>query len=130
MKIYVASHCKLAGLHVATVLESADHFITARWLHSEFKPTEQYSAQAKFTVAQEDYDDVVASEALVLVAGPDKYSGGKFVEAGIALGLGKRVVVVGRRENMLLWHPSIEQVETPEEAARLLGRAITSAEVA
>jgi len=59
-------------------------------------------------------------DALVLVAGKEKYSGGKFVEAGIAIGLGKRVVVLGRRENMLLWHPLVTSVEEPEDISGAL----------
>jgi len=64
---------------------------------------------------------VLAADALILLAGPDKYSGGKFVEAGIAIGAGKRVIVIGRRENMLLWHPQVDRVDTVDEAIYLLG---------
>ena len=39
----------------------------------------------------------------MLISGPDKYSGGKFVEVGIAVGLDKSVVVIGHRENTLLY---------------------------
>lgn len=123
MKVYVASHCQLAGLHVAGVLQKYGHDITSRWLTGEFKPTEQFSEDRRSTIALEDYDDVAAADALVLVAGPDKYSGGKFVEAGIAVGLGRRVVVIGRRENMLLWLPSIVAVKSADAAAWELGAA-------
>ena len=58
---------------------------------------------------------------LVLVAGPDRYPGGKFVEAGIAMGLGKPVVVLGHRENMLLWHPDVHAVETIDRLVEYLG---------
>lgn len=119
MNIYVASHCRWAGLHVASVLRAAGHNITSRWLNSEFKPTDHHSAEERRVIAQEDFDDVVAADGLVLVAGPDRYPGGKFVEAGIALARGLRVVIIGRRENMLMWMPCIESVDTPEEASAL-----------
>jgi hypothetical protein len=64
--------------------------------------------------------DVMSCDVLVLIAGPDRYSGGKFVEAGIAIGAGKRVIVMGRRENMLLWNPDIDAVDTPDEVCALL----------
>lgn len=51
---------------------------------------------------------------LVLLAGPDKYTGGKFVEAGFALGRGFDVVVVGRIENGMLHHPSVTNVADVE----------------
>jgi hypothetical protein len=66
-------------------------------------------------IATEDVIDVINCDSLVLVSGPDKYLGGKFVEAGIAIGLGKRVIIIGRRENMLLWHPWCETVSSPED---------------
>lgn len=120
MKIYVAAHCRWAGNHVATVLREAGHQITSRWLDMEFKPTDQHSSNEKPAIAQIDFDDDAEADALVLLAGPERYPGGKFVEAGIALGLGRRVVVIGRRENMLMWLPTVEQVETPEDAISLL----------
>lgn len=122
MKVYVASHCILEGQRVASVLSEAGHVVSSRWLNSEFKPTEQYVEPERSVIAQEDFDDVAASDALVLVAGPDRYPGGKFVETGIALGMGKRVVVIGRRENMLIWLPAIRQVGDPHAAADLLNQ--------
>lgn len=122
MKIYVAAHCRWAGLYVAGVLQKAGHEITARWLHQPFGATSDYTPEACRDIATQDADDVATADGLVLVAGPDRYAGGKFVETGIALGMSKRVVVIGRRENMLIWHPSIEVVETPEKAAEILAR--------
>jgi nucleoside 2-deoxyribosyltransferase len=120
MKLYVAAHCRWAGSHVAAVLSERGHQITARWLSQPFGATTDYTPETCRDIAQQDMDDVCAADGLVLVAGPDRYSGGKFVEVGIALGTGKRVVVIGRRENMLMHHPSVEQVDTPEAAAERL----------
>lgn len=113
VKIYVASHCRWAASHVATVLRKQGHNVTSRWHDKAFNPTSRHTELECRAIAAEDVEDVQTADTLVLVAGPDKYSGGKFVEAGIALGLGKRVVVLGRRENMLLWHPNVEQVDDP-----------------
>jgi nucleoside 2-deoxyribosyltransferase len=124
MNIYVASHCRWAGLHVALVLEDEGFRIVSRWLDQEFKPTDQFTEATRRDIAVQDTLDVLACDALVLVAGPDRYPGGKFVEAGIAIGAGKRVIVIGRRENMLLWHPDIEQVETPQQAASALSSPV------
>lgn len=120
MKVYVAAHCRWAAHYVALVLQQHGHEVTSGWIYVDFKPTDQHVEPERSVIAQEDFDDVARSEALVLVAGPDRYPGGKFVETGIALGMGKHVVVIGRRENMLIWLPSIHQVNEPHEAATLL----------
>lgn len=120
MKVYVASHDRWAACHTAAVLERHGHAITSMWHEKEFNPTEKHTEAERAEIAEEDFADVSRANALVLIAGPDKYSGGKFVEAGIAMGLGKPVVVIGRRENMLLWLPTVHAFDTPDEAARFL----------
>jgi hypothetical protein len=120
MRVYIASHCRWAGLYAAARFEQLGHEVTARWLHEPFGATGDYSEAERQRIARMDADDVARADALVLIAGPDKYSGGKFIEAGIAIGMGKRVVIIGRRENMLLWLPEIECFNTPEDAARAL----------
>lgn len=112
MKIYIACHDQRMAQAAATQLSGSGYFITSRWLSASFDKTESYTEKERAEIAKMDADDVLASEALVLIAGPDKYSGGKFVEAGIALGVGIRVYVIGRRENMLLWHPEVRHYET------------------
>jgi len=107
MKIYVASHDLQLGQQVAEALKQQGYEITARWLRQEFKHTDERSEEDKRRIACEDYNDVVLSDILVLISGNDKYPGGKFVEVGIALARGKEVIVIGRRENMLMWHPLV-----------------------
>lgn len=92
-----------------------------------FEPTATYTEAQREAVAQMDLEDIKGSDALILLAGPEKYSGGKFVEAGYAMGKGKPVVIVGRRENMLLWLPSIIQVNSVRDALALLERWETAA---
>ena len=108
MKIYVASHCQERAKRLATLLIAQGHIITSRWVFLAFLPTDAYLAPRRREIAEEDLQDVSSSEALILIAGPDKCPGGKFVEVGYALGLGREVYVLGRLENMLMWHPVIE----------------------
>lgn len=117
MKIYIASHSKEDAEYVADVLELKGHEIVSRWIQQPFEATETYSIPERQFIAKMDADDVAVCDCLVLLAGPERYSGGKFVETGIAMALGKRVVVVGRRENMLLWHPKVEQIDDVREFA-------------
>lgn len=120
MKIYVASHDRLAATHAAHVLSIGGHTATSRWHEKEFLKTEEHTIEERLAIASEDLEDVTAADALVLIAGPERYSGGKFVEAGIAIGQCKPVVLIGRRENMLMWLPGIIAVDTPEMAATAL----------
>lgn len=117
MRIYIASHSRELAEEAASVFERKSYVISSRWHRKAFHPTHMHTEDECAAIAQEDYDDIASSDGLVLIAGPDKYSGGKFVEAGIAIGLGKPVTVIGRRENMLLWLPSVRVVATAADAA-------------
>jgi len=120
MKIYVASHDVVIARKVAKKLEQAGHVITSRWLQQKYKPIEKWDEKNKQRIAAEDYNDVMDSDVLILISGNKKYPGGKFVEAGIALGVGIRIIVLGHRENMLLWHPSISIFKNINEIVQYL----------
>jgi len=104
MKLYIAGHDQYEARKIASILHNAGHGITSRWLDEDFKPTKEYSLAERKTIAYMDTFDVIAADALVLISSPEKVSGGKFVEAGIAIGLGKKVFIIGHVENMLLYH--------------------------
>jgi hypothetical protein len=112
MKIYIASHCQERAKRLAAILTGQGHTITSRWINESFLSTDAYLPPRRREIAEEDIADVTSSEALILIAGPDKCPGGKFVEVGYALGYGLQVFVLGRRENMLMWHPVIEDAST------------------
>lgn len=120
MKVYVAGHSRWECLHVASTLILAGHSIESTWLAEPFDATANYTEQEREEIALQDLRDIGRADAIALVAGPEKYAGGKFVEVGYGLALRKYIVVIGRRENMLMWHPLIKCVDTPEEAAQLL----------
>lgn len=103
MRIYIACHSRELAEEFASELRSEGHEITSLWHGKAFNPTESHTLAQRHSIAIEDLNDIRRADALVLVGGPDKYSGGKFVEAGIAYGLGKAVYVEGRFENMLTY---------------------------
>lgn len=108
MKIYVACHDPKLAESVAQELRACGHTITSRWHDGRpFLKTDEHTLEERQAIAADDLADVAEADALVLVAGPDKYSGGKFVEAGFAMGRGMPVYVRGRRENMILWHKDV-----------------------
>lgn len=120
MKIYIASHDQRAARRLAGVLTRAGHQITSRWLHKKFLPTDSFDLPTRWGLANENYDDVRRSDVLVLIAGPDRYFGGKFMEAGFAHGLGKHVLILGRRENMQCYGNHMKQVITRRELCAAL----------
>jgi nucleoside 2-deoxyribosyltransferase len=103
MKFYIACHCSELAKSTSVKLLAHGHTVVSRWHDKPFHPTEHHSVGERFNIAIEDLNDIKRSDALILVSGPDKSSGGKFVEAGIAYGLGLPVYYTGHRENMLCY---------------------------
>lgn len=59
----------------------------------------------------DDYEDVVGSELIIAFTEPPRSNhsrGGRHVEFGIGLGLGKPLIVVGHRENIFHWLPQVK----------------------
>lgn len=81
--------------------------------------TQVRNAQLRSHFASDDWQDVTSAELVINFTEPPRSSanrGGRHVEYGIALALGKRVIVVGHRENIFHWLPQVEFVETWEAA--------------
>lgn len=124
MKIYLASrysrHAEMQG--VRGVLETFNHKITSRWIdcHTDVMGnfTESFSQDFLNTnfadcapLGQHDLDDILNSDCVISFTGSGS-KGGRHVEFGYALALGKRLVLVGPRENVfhtlsvVEYHPS------------------------
>jgi hypothetical protein len=112
MNFYVAASHQGRAKIVARCLELAGHKVIARWLGEPFCRTRYLSEESRMLVAKMCADDIAEADALVLLSDDARTPGGKFIEAGIALGQGKRVFVIGWRENCLLWHPDCFQFES------------------
>ena len=120
MKIYVASHDQAEAKKIASELMRAGHVITSTWLDQPFLQTTDHTEDECREIALRDCEEIRRSDALVLLSQEDECPGGKFVEVGIALGLLKKIVVIGHRENMLMWHPSIMIVNTVRDVLEVL----------
>lgn len=138
MKIYLASRysrrLELCGYRAQ--LEASGHVVTSRWLNGNHQvsdsgtpigdsgeslvegddgSTSQRAAQLRSHFAQEDFEDVKACHVLVAFTEPPRSGfsrGGRHVELGIALGLGKQILVIGYRENIFCWLDGVEFSET------------------
>jgi len=127
-------------------LEARGHSVPARWLNGshqldnhgrplgeagellfEIGSPEADHHRQKF--AQDDYDDVLACDVLVAFTEQPRSGnsrGGRHVELGIALGLGKPVVVIGPRENVFCWLPQVRHYETWHDFLTVVDRLAES----
>lgn len=81
------------------------------------------SAELRQRFANEDFRDVIGCDLLIAFTEPPRSSasrGGRHVELGIALGLMKRVWIVGPRENIFCWMEDVRQFETWDDCKEFL----------
>jgi len=113
-------------------LEKAGFEVTSRWINGNHQIDDAgLSIQAKeaerLRFAQEDYDDLRAADVVISFTEAPRSSnsrGGRHVEHGMAVALGKRVIVVGHRENVFHCLPQVEFFPTWDEARGALTRTI------
>jgi hypothetical protein len=113
MKVYISSHDSDLAEDAAMTLRMAGHTIVSTW-HIGSVPRPPSDDPTWAAKAEDNFRLIDTADALVLLSGPGLFPGGKFVEAGHAIGR-RRVIVVGRRENGMLWHPAVEWVESVED---------------
>ena len=123
MLIYLAArYSRLEELNTyAEDLRAVGHRVEARWLlgdHQIHEGTDKVEA-ATVSVpvegrafALDDYEDVVKADALIAFSEEPRAAkasrGGRHVEFGMALAWGKKVIVVGPRENVFHTLPQVE----------------------
>jgi hypothetical protein len=122
MRIYIASRYdrRFEMLGVTGVLMRAGHDVTSRWIEGRGEGPE--------AEAHEDVADVLRANCVVSfteepAAGvPWSARGGRHVEFGLALATGKRLCIVGPRENIFHYLPSVEVYATLDDLVRALAR--------
>ena len=105
-------------------LQRRGHVVTSRWLDTEWseKPPKErqgldHSSAAPPEYRQrhviEDVEDVLTAACMISFTEQPRSDGrgGRHVEFGIALATGKRLVVVGPRENLFHYHPRVEHYD-------------------
>lgn len=99
-------------------LEAAGVAVTSRWLT---EPTPELTDEVWRKLATKDVEDIRRAEGLVLFTEPGTPGGGgRHVEFGVALGLQKRMIIVGEPENLFHRLEAIEVVPGWEGAFKLL----------
>jgi hypothetical protein len=87
------------------------HQTTSRWLWRSTDNIEDLADDTAADVAAEDIADILACDTLLLFAALSRQvttRGGRFVEAGLALGRGKTVITVGPIENVFCTLPALQ----------------------
>jgi len=108
-------------------LEALGVEVTSRWLTSEARRNAYEYSETEWRVrALIDQEDVLSADTLVCFSeAPDEGgNGGRHAELGMALALGKQVIVVGRREHIFHRLPEVTVVESWTEAIRLLAQGL------
>jgi nucleoside 2-deoxyribosyltransferase len=116
MKVYLAArysrYPEMQG--VAAILEGAGHTVTSRWVKGDHQCNDDQLANTPgwaLKIAIDDVFDLTDADCLVLFTDPLRTPtrGGKQVELGMALALGKRVIIVGQPENVFQYLPRCER---------------------
>jgi nucleoside 2-deoxyribosyltransferase len=108
---------------LANKLKALGHTIVSRWVKPDsdhVAPTglsKQAADDERRRFAQEDFDDLCACDMIVsLQEEPRNNSrGGRHVEFGMALALGKKVVCIGPRETVFHHLPQVRNFSDEEQ---------------
>lgn len=121
LKVYTAS--KLAQAPRWRDLHEAwpEIEFTARWVTLHVGERADHACFAR-VFWEHDLADVVASDVVLLYAEEDEHLRGGLVEAGMAIALGKAVIVVGDHPDYGTWqfHPRVQRVPDLAYARMLL----------
>lgn len=126
MKVYVAGRFteKLRVRSVMDTLEADGHEITSDWTNEEDNPV-NYRTDVSPEIARDFYMQECAEKCVqgvldadVVLALNHPTAGGMFVEVGMAIAYGKKIIVVGPkvRDTPFWYLQGITHAETDEEA--------------
>lgn len=145
MKFYLASRYSRREelCRYRAELQELGHTVTSRWLNGKHQindvgtpigdhgealaedGTTDCAAQLRAHFVKEDCADVAAAECVVSFTEPPRSAagnrGGRHVEFGMAVALGKRLIVVGYRENLFHYLPQVEFFPTWSDAVIAIG---------
>jgi nucleoside 2-deoxyribosyltransferase len=109
MKIYIAAPYPLRNYarQVADMLVEHGFIVTARWMKDGDELSDEW--------ARNDLDDVRSADLLLAINSEvwrNKGTGGRHIEFGYALALGKKIVVMGVRTNIFHYLSNVVVVES------------------
>lgn len=122
MKIHLASRYdrRFQMLGVTAVLMRAGHVVTSRWIEGR--------GDGPAADAAEDVEDILRSDCILCFTEepseqmPWVARGGRHVEFGVALAMGKRLCIVGPRENIFHHLAYVEQFRSLDDFVAQVAR--------
>jgi hypothetical protein len=124
MKIYLASRwSRIKEMRsYACRLRDLGHDIRSRWIWRAEPNVSNLDSPDAERVAAKDLEDVRESNCLILFAEAPRTPtrAGRMVEFGAALAAGKRIVIIGGRENIFAALPQVEHFASFHEFDRYL----------
>lgn len=102
-------------------LQNSGVNVTSRWLHEDANLNHsltEFDPEWKRLTALKDYWDIQRADTLIFFAEEPEQQprrGGRHVEFGMALALGKKILVVGGEENIFHYMPQVRHYNTFEE---------------
>lgn len=102
---------------IAREIAAAGHVVTSRWIWGdhEYLPGVTQERERTWYASEDRADLTVADTVISFTEHPGVESrgrGGRHVEFGMALALGKRLIVIGPRENVFHCLPEVEYYES------------------
>lgn len=109
-------------------LEALGYVVTSRWINGGHELPGSIGGDIPLEYgrryALEDWDDLADADVCIGFTEhedvPNRGRGGRHVEMGAALGMEKRVIIVGPRENVFCYLPQVEVCGRWEEAKNAL----------
>lgn len=126
ISVYTASKLSLAPLWLNLISAWPEVHFTARWVKDHVSaagepkwPGDEAHGRVFW---QHDWEDVARARVVLCYGRPDEVLRGALVEAGIALGMGKNVIVVGQNASYSTWqyHRNVFRVADLDAARSLL----------
>ena len=133
MILYLAARYsrKAEILKHAEEFVAAGHTVSATWFdepHDGQTQLNEVSEDLLKVYAQRDLDEIRQADALVFYSESDQTMnrrGGRHVEFGYALALGKMIFVVGPHENIFHYLPNVKHFDTTKSVLEALCVEIT-----
>jgi nucleoside 2-deoxyribosyltransferase len=130
VKIYLAArYSKHPEMReAAAYLAARGHEVTSRWINGSHELGDHPTDEARRRLAVEDCEDLRSADVVIAFSeAPRTVSnqrGGRHVEFGMALALGKPIYVVGPKENVFHYLPGVCHFRDLVGAAHALDAAL------
>ena len=97
-------------------LRGLGHHVTSRWIDVGGSSMREEEVLTNPSIAQghavDNIADIMSADAMLMFTGVPSTTGGRHVEFGVALMIGKQVIIIGPRENVFQVYQGVDQFDT------------------